>query len=60
MGNKLLVVRLTSSPDHTYQVLSFDQDSDLYLIRRWPLSKQGSPAFAVAQQQLKDMDLAAV
>ena len=54
------VVRLTSSPDHTYQVLSIDQDSDLYWIRRWPLSRQGSPPFAVARQQLKNMDLAAV
>lgn len=54
------VVRLASSPEHTYQVLNIDQDSDLCWIRRWPLSRQGSPPFAAARSQLKSIDLAAV
>lgn len=50
------MVRLTSSPDHTYQVLSIDTDSSTCWVRRWPLSRHGSPAFALALDQLQQLD----
>jgi hypothetical protein len=52
------MVQLESSPDHAYQVLSIDQDTDSCWVRRWPLSRNGSPAFAVSLQQVRVMDLA--
>ncbi|CAK6695983.1 hypothetical protein BBFGKLBO_01957 [Synechococcus sp. CBW1107] len=52
------MVRLTSSPDHTYQVLSIDLDSRTCWVRRWPLSRHGSPAFALTLDQLQVLDTA--
>ena len=47
------LVRLSSSPDQTYQVLSIDADSDSCWVRRWPLSRHGSPPFAVSLEALR-------
>lgn len=52
------MVRLTSSPDHTYQVLSIDLDSRTCWVRRWPLFRHGSPAFALTLDQLQVLDTA--
>jgi hypothetical protein len=53
-------VRLAGKDDSIYQVLSIDDDGDRCWVRRWPLSKQGSPPFAVPQQQLSEAVLEAV
>jgi hypothetical protein len=52
------IVQLTSNPDQAYQVLGIDQETDRCWVRRWPLSRHGSPAFAVALNQVAGMDLA--
>lgn len=49
-------VRLVSKQDSTYQVLSIDDDAGSCWIRRWPLSRHGSPAFAVSLHQLSHAD----
>jgi hypothetical protein len=53
-------VRLAGKDDSIYQVLTIDDDGDRCWVRRWPLSKQGSPPFAVPQQQLSEAVLEAV
>ncbi len=53
------IVRLTSQPDHAYQLLSLDEDSGRCWVRRWPLSRQGSPAFDVSMDQVMVIDLVA-
>ncbi|MCT0200583.1 hypothetical protein KQ313_12965 [Synechococcus sp. CS-1325] len=50
-------VQLTSKGDTTYQILSIDDDGDRCWVRRWPLSKQGSPPFAVPMNQLSQVVL---
>lgn len=50
------LVRLASSRDGTYQVLSIDADAELCWVRRWPLSRHGSPPFAVSLDQLDDVE----
>jgi hypothetical protein len=41
----------STSLDTTYQVISVDDDTDRCWVRRWPLSKHGSPSFAVPLHQ---------
>ena len=53
------MVRLASSPAHCYQVLSIDEYSESCWVRRWPLSRHGSPPFAVPLNQLQSIELAA-
>jgi hypothetical protein len=48
-------VRLASSRDTTYQVVSIDENSDCCWVRRWPLSRQGSPPFAIPLHQVIEM-----
>ena len=50
------IVRLTSQPDHAYQLLSLDEASDRCWVRRWPLSRQGSPAFDVSLDHVMVID----
>lgn len=50
-------VRLASKGDTTYQVLSLDADADRCWLRRWPLSRQGSPPFSVPLHQLRPAQL---
>ncbi len=45
-------VRLTSRPEDTYQLVNIDDESDRCWVRRWPLSRHGSPPFAVALHQV--------
>jgi hypothetical protein len=51
------LVRVASNQDSTYQVLSIDDAADLCWVRRWPLSRKGSPAFSVSLQQLKQAEI---
>jgi len=53
-------VRLSGKDDSIYQILSVDDDGDRCWVRRWPLSKHGSPPFAVPQHQLSEAVLEAV
>lgn len=48
------VVRLSSSPDGTYQVVSIDDDCDRCWVRRWPLSQHRSPTFVVPLHQVRE------
>jgi len=50
-------VRLASKGDTVYQVLSLDADADRCWLRRWPLSRQGSPPFSVPLNQLRNAEL---
>ncbi len=50
------LVQMASSREGTYQVLSVDADADLCWVRRWPLSRHGSPPFAVAPEQLLELE----
>ena len=51
------LVRVASNQESTYQVLSIDDASDLCWVRRWPLSRKGSPAFSVSLQQLMQAEI---
>jgi hypothetical protein len=52
-------VQLASRHDTTYQVVSIDDHSGSCWVRRWPLSRHGSPPFSVPLQQVKDLPLSA-
>jgi len=54
------MVRLSGSPEHTYQVISIDADASTCWVRRWPLSRHGSPPFALALDQLQQLEPASV
>ncbi|MCP9800076.1 hypothetical protein [Synechococcus sp. RedBA-s] len=54
------MVRLTTSPDHTYQVINIDADTSTCWVRRWPLSRHGSPPFALSLDQLQQLEAATV
>ncbi|KEF41288.1 MAG: hypothetical protein ER33_12275 [Cyanobium sp. CACIAM 14] len=41
-------VRLANRLGATYQVISIDDETDSCWVRRWPLTRQGSPAFSVS------------
>lgn len=41
--------------DATYQLLNIDDGSGSCWVRRWPLSRHGSPAFAVPIHHLTDI-----
>jgi hypothetical protein len=41
--------------DSTYQLLNIDDNSGSCWVRRWPLTRHGSPAFAVPMHQLEDL-----
>lgn len=45
-------VQLNSRQGVTYQVISIDEDTDSCWVRRWPLTRRGSPAFSVALTDL--------
>lgn len=42
------LVTLADRPGRAYQVVNLDEFSDCIWVRRWPLSGQGSPTFAVS------------
>jgi hypothetical protein len=46
------LVCLADRPGRTYQVVNLDEFSDSIWVRRWPLSAQGSPTFAVSAVQV--------
>ncbi|MBC1260891.1 hypothetical protein FQK07_06320 [Synechococcus sp. BSF8S] len=50
------MVRVASNPDHTYQVLNIDPDASTCWVRRWPLSRHGSPPFALPLNQLTSLE----
>jgi hypothetical protein len=45
-------VQLNSRQGGTYQVISIDKETDSCWVRRWPLTRHGSPAFSVALTDL--------
>ena len=51
------LVRVASNQESTYQVLSIDDAADLCWVRRWPLTRKGSPAFSVSLHQLKQAEI---
>jgi hypothetical protein len=44
-------VHLSSRQGGTYQVISIDDETDSCWVRRWPLTRVGSPAFAVSLRE---------
>ncbi len=46
-------VQLVSRQGATYQVISIDDETDCCWVRRWPLTRHGSPAFSVALRELR-------
>jgi hypothetical protein len=46
-------VQLNSHQGGTYQVISLDEETDSCWVRRWPLTRHGSPAFSVALTDLR-------
>ena len=46
-------VALGSRQGGTYQVISIDEETDSCWVRRWPLTRHGSPAFSVALPDLR-------
>jgi hypothetical protein len=52
-------VQLASRQDSTYQVVSIDDHAGSCWVRRWPLSRHGSPPFSVPVQQVMDLPLTA-
>lgn len=48
-------VALGSRQGGTYQVISIDEETDSCWVRRWPLTRQGSPAFSVALPDLRPL-----
>ncbi|MDM7951848.1 MAG: hypothetical protein QUV07_01315 [Cyanobium sp. CZS 25K] len=46
-------VQLSTRQDATYQVISIDEETDSCWVRRWPLTRHGSPAFSVALRELR-------
>ena len=48
-------VQLNSSQESTYQVISIDDETDSCWVRRWPLTRHGSPAFSVALSDLRPL-----
>lgn len=52
-------VQISGSHHSTYQVVSIDESSDCCWVRRWPLSRHGSPPFAISLRQVRQEDSAA-
>ncbi|MFO7630871.1 MAG: hypothetical protein R6W06_15440 [Prochlorococcaceae cyanobacterium] len=50
--NQGAVVRLSSSPDGTYQVVNIDEPSARCWVRSWPVGRHRAPTFVVALQQV--------
>jgi hypothetical protein len=48
-------VALGSRQGGTYQVISIDEETDSCWVRRWPLTRHGSPAFSVALPDLRPL-----
>ncbi|MFM9090083.1 MAG: hypothetical protein ACKOPT_18565 [Cyanobium sp.] len=46
------LVRLSASPDASYQVVNADDSSDCVWVRRFPLSQRRLPTFGVAASQV--------
>jgi hypothetical protein len=51
-------VQLASRPGATYQVISIDDETDSCWVRRWPLTRHGSPAFSVALREVRPLQAA--
>jgi hypothetical protein len=45
-------VQLSSRQGVTFQVISVDDDTDSCWVRRWPLTRHGSPAFSVGLREV--------
>ena len=50
--NQGAVVRLSSSPEGTYQVVNIDEHGARCWVRSWPLRRHRAPTFVVALQQV--------
>ncbi|MCP9899482.1 hypothetical protein KBZ12_04645 [Cyanobium sp. Cruz CV13-4-11] len=48
-------VQLCSRQGGTYQVISIDEETHSCWVRRWPLTRHGSPAFSVALPDLRPL-----
>ena len=48
-------VALGSRQGGTYQVISIDEENDSCWVRRWPLTRHGSPAFSAALPDLRPL-----
>jgi hypothetical protein len=48
-------VQLSSRHGATFQVISIDDETDSCWVRRWPLTRHGSPAFSVGLRDVKPM-----
>ena len=45
-------VQLSSRQGVAFQVISVDDDTDSCWVRRWPLTRHGSPAFSVGLREV--------
>jgi hypothetical protein len=50
-------VQLSSRQGGTYQVISIDEETDSCWVRRWPLTRHGSPAFSVSLPDLSPLQM---
>ena len=50
-------VHVDEHPYSHFQVINVDADKGNCWVRRWPLSRKGSPAFSVSLQQLKQAEI---
>jgi hypothetical protein len=48
-------VQLASRQGATFQVISIDEETDSCWVRRWPLTRHGSPAFSVALREVSPL-----
>ncbi|MCP9860601.1 MULTISPECIES: hypothetical protein [unclassified Cyanobium] len=48
-------VQLNSRQGGTYQVISIDEETSSCWVRRWPLTRHGSPAFSVGLPDLRPL-----
>jgi len=46
------LLTLADRPGRTYQVVNLDECSNCVWVRRWPLSAQRNPTFAVSADQV--------
>ncbi len=52
-------VQLSSRRGVTFQVISVDDDTDSCWVRRWPLTRHGSPAFSVGLGEVHPLQVQA-
>ncbi|WP_216900924.1 hypothetical protein [Synechococcus sp. CCY 9618] len=48
-------VQLACRQGASYQVISIDDETDSCWVRRWPLTRHGSPAFSVSQRDVRPL-----